>query len=131
MHKVYNWGFKMEFHLKKRQGPVEVSLSAMLRGRDGIFWLHGGDTPHIGALAIYRQGQPPQTICFEGHREDGIVDTLAGQLREYGQFENIIVCGGIHYNNIPKEWIPEIIVLCRQLGRELLKELYISEEGVP
>jgi len=113
----------MEVQLKERRGEIEVTLSAMLHGRDGVFWLHGGEVPHIGAISIGTADGSNQLITFPGHREDVIVAELARQLKECRLLDHTVICGGIHYDRIPKAWLPEITAACRTLGERLLAEL--------
>ncbi len=113
----------MEFHLKECRGGIEVTLSAMLYGRDGVFWLHGGEAPHIGAVSVGTGDGPNQLITFPGHREDVIVAELARQLKGCGLLNHTVICGGIHYDQLPKAWIPDIMAACRTLGERLLAEL--------
>ena len=50
-------------------------------------------------------------------------EEAAGRLERDGRLEHIVVCGGIHYDNINPEWIPKIVALCSQLGERLVREL--------
>lgn len=113
----------MEFTLHEVSGPIRVTLSVSLQGRDGIFWLYGGDRSHIGAVALREREGAAALFAFPGHREDGIVSDLAGALGRDGRLEHMVVCGGIHYDQIDPAWIPEIVALCGRLGERCLREL--------
>lgn len=113
----------MEFTLNAASGQIRVTLSASVQGRDGVFWLHGGEKRHIGAVALRESGGAGLLYSFPGHREAGIVGELARRLERDSWLEHIVVCGGIHYDNINPEWIPEIVALCGQLGERLVCEL--------
>lgn len=113
----------MRFDVTEHRGKIAITLSVMTCGSDGIFWLHGGDLPHIGAVAVNAGDGKRQLTLFPGHREDGIVEILSKQLEESGHIQHAVVCGGIHYNDIPKEWIPTIEEMCRTLGERALAEL--------
>ena len=113
----------MEFTLNAVSGQIQVALSASVQGRDGVFWLYGGEKRHIGAVALRECGGAGLLYSFPGHREDGIVGELARRLERDGRLEHIVVCGGIHYDNINPEWIPKIVALCSQLGERLVREL--------
>lgn len=42
----------MEFTLNAESGQIQVTLFASIQGRDGVFWLYGGEKRHIGAVAL-------------------------------------------------------------------------------
>ena len=46
----------MEFTLNAVSGQIQVALSASVQGRDGVFWLYGGEKRHIGAVALRECG---------------------------------------------------------------------------
>lgn len=118
----------MELTLHRTRGEVTVTLSALLQGKDGVFWLYGGDAPHIGAFCSHSAGTGTQTTLFPGHREEEVVRTFAGRLASAGCLDHILVCAGIHYDKIPKEWIAIVLDLCRELGEEMAARLLEEKE---
>lgn len=106
----------MEWTMHRTQGEISLTLTAHIQGDDGVFWLYGGTHPHIGALCVYSPAGGVHLTAFPGHREEEIVRTMVQQLAEAGALEHIVACAGIHYDQIPKEWLPVIVALCRELG---------------
>ena len=119
----------MELTLHREQGEISVTLSASVQGNDGMFWLYGGTHPHIGAVCICSRGCDEQVTIFPGHREDEIVRTLAHQLENIEILTHWVVCAGIHYEQIPKDWIPLIVSLCQDLGEEAANRLRAELAG--
>lgn len=113
----------MRIELSEKRGNIAVRLSAIVQGRDGIFWLYGGEKPHIGAVSVGFGTEKDKVIVFPGHREDIIVRELAEKLTKCKWMDHAVICGGIHYDDIPKEWIQDIILICRELGDQLLEKL--------
>lgn len=120
----------MELVLHKEQDGISVTLSGELHGTDGVFWLYGGTRPHIGAVCVCTREDGRLLTTFAGHREDEIASTLAGQLAGTGSLSHIVVCAGIHYDRIPREWIAVITELCRELGEEMALRLAGAQKEV-
>ena len=112
----------VDFVFTQTQGPVSVTLAGSVRGGDGVFWMYGGDRPHIGAVRVSGE-DGGLAMIYPGHREDALTDTLAGQLEQSGLLGHFVVCAGVHYDDIPKEWIPEILSAGRTLGQRAVSYL--------
>lgn len=119
----------MELTLHRTRGEVAVTLSALLQGKDGVFWLYGGDAPHIGAFCCHSAGTGTQTTLFPGHREEEVVRAFAGRLAAAGCLDHILVCAGIHYDQISGGRIAAVLDLCRELGEEMAARLSDGKEG--
>lgn len=121
----------VDFVFTQTQGPVSVTLAGSVRGGDGVFWMYGGDRPHIGAVRVSGKDGGGLAMTCPGHREDALTDTLAEQLRQSGFLGRFVVCAGVHYDDIPKEWIPEILSAGRALGQRAVSYLRerLAEQG--
>jgi len=92
-------------------------------GRDLVILVSGGET-HIGSVAVSnkaRSGEIRQ-LSLLGHREEVIVSQAAEVLKEVVPGE-IMVVGGIHYDDINKEQIDEINENCCQLLDQVVDRL--------
>lgn len=117
----------MEWKLTERQGEICISLAAMVQGRDGVFWIYGGTRPHIGAVAVELGGKTEQLTVFPGHREELVVRALEERLARCEWLEHVIVCAGIHYDDIRREWIPQILALCERLADRMVDCLNVMK----
>ena len=100
-------------------------------GREIRIWIHdtgqginvlmeGGDQGHIGAVGIAEPGMETKVITFPGHREEAICRKWATVLAaKYNA--PVVVEAGIHFNQITKEEIQEVLrILEKELERFLI-----------
>lgn len=82
--------------------------------------IEGGDQGHIGAVAVCAPGMETKVITFPGHREDVICRRWAQVLAAKYNVP-VVVEAGIHFNQITKEEIQEVLrVLEKGLERFLI-----------
>lgn len=92
-----------------------IELQVVKLGKDLLVVFSGG-VSHIGALAHTRKqnGDPVYEYTFPEHRDDVIVEKVMQALQaEVGG--ELLVAGGIHYDDITKDQIDRIIQNCDQL----------------
>ena len=110
-------------HLNKAGGHFRVDVVMLLYALDGCILVHGGDEPHIGAVAVGGSGIQPQDTVFLGHKEDGIVRMFREEITGKGLLRHCVVLSGIHYNAISREGIDTVLSLCEVLLTEVCREL--------
>ena len=91
--------------------------------QDGCVLIHGGDEPHIGAVAVGGGDVSPQESVFPGHREDGIARTFRETLLARGLLRHCVVLCGIHYDDIDADGIHTILSLCEELLADICRTL--------
>lgn len=106
-------------------------IKCKVLGREIRIWFHntgqginvlieGGDQGHIGALAVCAPGMETKVITFSGHREDVICRRWA-QVLAAKYNAPVVVEAGIHFNQITKEEIQEVLgILEKELERFLI-----------
>jgi len=125
------------FDLSSQGGRYQIHASAVLIGEDLLVAIWGGTRPHIGAVAVALPrpslADPQITSATSsvftllGHKEDEIVKMVSERLSaRLGK--NVVVTAGIHWDNLPKEGIEEIVSHCRELADEITTK--ISQEGI-
>lgn len=116
--------------LTASQGRLFLTLTAIPLGQDLCVTITGGDTPHLGAIAV-SQARPSlenpsltststSVITLIGHKEDALAKTAA-ELLSLHLSKNVVVCCGIHLDNISHTEI----ILAEKLTQELL-QIYLK-----
>jgi hypothetical protein len=114
--------------LQEGRGPHQVTLSYHATGRGLVIALTGGDSPHVGAVAL---SAPRPSLTGEGLGCDtwliplpGHKDILVGkELSEslcLALNQPVSVTAGIHMEGATEEDLHEIIRNCRVLGERFL-----------
>lgn len=119
------------FSIKEKSGRFEVYAQIDIIGEDILVVITGG-REHIGAIGI---GQPRPSIqdpdkisstssvyTFIGHKEDVVVKELSENLSKRLN-KKVVVIAGIHWDNLKKEEIEEILNLCRKIEVRILEEM--------
>ncbi|MCM8710318.1 hypothetical protein M2651_04665 [Clostridium sp. SYSU_GA19001] len=97
---------------------INLKLDVIYLGEDLCIILTGGDKPHLGAVTVGSNQVKEHTFCFPHHKEDYITKLVYSLITESFD-KNVIVCCGIHFDNISKEEITEVISLCKEMILEL------------
>jgi hypothetical protein len=108
--------------LSETIGRLTVHLRAMPIGRDWSIVVHGGDRPHIGAVALASPESPEescQSICLPSHRESELAQRIAIAIAGHANAAVCVSCG-IHLENITENEI----VLTRTIIDKLISELF-------
>lgn len=103
----------------------EISAAAKKAGPDWLVTVTGGCLPHIGSTTIaeYKDGSAQMyTILREGHR-DNVVGEMFAQEICLRTKETVCVSCGIHYDDVSKEEILQIVAASGELLNRLLEEI--------
>jgi gallate decarboxylase subunit D len=111
-------------------GRIMVTLTSVQMGEDLLVALHGGDRPHIGAVAISQprfdvEGEPVTGACTSvitvyGHREDQLARDVAHRIaRELGV--TVTVACGIHIDKISPREIKQVLILSETLTSRFIE----------
>ena len=82
--------------------------------------LAGGDRSHIGAVAVADEAGKVTVQTFPGHRETEIAQRYAEAFYERYRVP-VVASVGIHYDNITKQQITEIVAAAETVLEELLQ----------
>lgn len=106
----------------KKYNRIEINLKAIKMGEDLCLIMTGGDTPHLGALTAASDSLGTKTIVFDTHKENFVTEMASKILVD--EFHcNLIVCCGIHVDDIEKDEISAVLDLSRQMIVELRDKL--------
>lgn len=84
--------------------------------------LFGGDKPHIGTVGILDPAGKTTVIQFEEHREGVLCQQWCEALAKAGRIP-AVMSAGVHYDNVSKEEIVQIVRLCNELLKDMLDNL--------
>lgn len=111
LHKIYR---KQTISVFVLQARCNIQISVM-----------GGDRPHIGAVSIADLNGHISTFQFPGHRESIISERWVKCLYENG-CSPVVVCAGIHYDNLNRDEIETVLRLTDELLLQVLEKLHDS-----
>ena len=97
--------------------PIRCSATRLDEGFHVL--ITGGIKTHIGAVSTCRPAEEPETKFFPGHKDQFVSAPWAKALAEKTQEPVCVVCG-IHYDDITKEQIAEIMTVTDKLLTDLL-----------
>ncbi len=110
--------------LHRTVGRVALTLTATRMGRDLSVCLHGGDTPHVGAVAVARPRPSLQdarrisattsVIALTGHKEDVLARDMAQTMAARLDAVVVLACG-IHLDDITPGELAETGRLAEEL----------------
>jgi hypothetical protein len=103
-------------------GRIRLCLTSHFQGEDLVVTLHGGDRPHIGAVALARPGAPAEHLELPGHREGPLAERLAREMAEALELRVSLTCG-IHLDAILPEEIQAVQAMAEELAREMIRSL--------
>ncbi|MCX8110678.1 MAG: hypothetical protein N3D15_05470 [Syntrophorhabdaceae bacterium] len=117
--------------IKEKSGRFEIHAQINIIGDDVLVVITGG-REHIGAIGI---GQPRPSLqdpdkisatssvyTFLGHKEDVVAKGLSENLSK-GLNKKVVVVAGIHWDNLKKEEIEEILDICSKIEERILEEM--------
>jgi hypothetical protein len=106
------------FTVRTHEGEYDITAGVRLIGQNVLVAIYGGEKPHIGAVAM-AQPRPSlkdpnvtsataSVFTYVGHKEDDLAkaaaEILAAALKTH-----VVVTAGIHWDNLTKEGIQQII----------------------
>lgn len=99
----------------------------------------GGDRPHLGAVAVAQPREsladPLKTsattsnITLLGHKEDVLARSAASRVASAGS-TNVVVCCGIHVENILPEEIDGIEAICNEMIDEAISYIIDARKNI-
>ena len=115
--------------------PYRVEAEVLFLGEDILVILSGGDTPHIGSIAVAlprpsladagKISSTSSVYNFVGHKDQVIAqrvsEILSAQLNRH-----VVVIAGFHVDNISTEGIAQVVENCDGLAQMILQELGTS-----
>lgn len=118
-------------HLKTNSGLFDIEAKLTQIGEDLLVTIYGGEIPHIGAVAAAhprpslkdptRMSATASVICFTAHKEDELAKQAAEKLAA-GLNTRVVVTAGIHWDNLSKKEIDQIMANCRHLISLILEQ---------
>jgi hypothetical protein len=115
--------------LSHGKGSFVIEAEALLIGTDIVVALWGGSVPHVGAvaMAIPRPSLQDKSVISAtssvltspGHKEDEIVKWFS-ELVSAALDGTVVVSAGIHWDNLTREDIGTIRLICEELCARLI-----------
>lgn len=117
-------------------GAFDLTAAVRYIGQDLLVAIWGGESPHIGAVAVaqarpslrdsHRISATASVICLLGHKEDDIVKAAA--IRLAADFNTTaVVTAGMHWEDIDADGIDRVIenntLLIELVSRELKQRM--------
>jgi hypothetical protein len=112
------------YRASETSGRLTICFEAIFMGHDLNISLHGGDSPHLGAVALAQPrpslNNPEETsstcsvLAISGHKEDELARAMALDLSKKLKVTVCVACG-IHLDKIN----PDEIELALELGERL------------
>lgn len=87
--------------------------------------IFGGQRSHVGSVTVADEQGNLQTITLLGHKEDVITRQWAAQIWEIVK-QPVSVLGGVHYDDLEKEQLMEVIHVLEKLLAECKMNLQKS-----
>jgi hypothetical protein len=120
------------FSVKTAAGAYDIEARVMGIGEDLLVAIYGGETPHIGAVAVAqprpslrdasRVSATASVFCRMGHKEDDLAkatsEVLAATLNA-----PVVVTAGIHWDDLDEAGIKTVIQNSRVLVEMILEKL--------
>ena len=120
------------FLVEAGKDDYRITAKGFFIGDDLILAIYGGTRPHIGAVAI-AQPRPslkdPKAVSstssvftLVGHKEDFLAKKIAEKIAAVFNI-TVTVTAGIHWDNLTKEAIEEVVKASDELIDRLIDEL--------
>lgn len=117
------------YELSVEKGRIKANLKALVVGNDICVIVSGGDSPHIGAVAlsIPRPGlkDPDSTsastsvLTLTGHKDDELARLVSRELASKLN-RNVITTCGIHLDDIEPKEINDVINIIMESVKTLV-----------
>ncbi|NDV25387.1 hypothetical protein [Desulfovibrio sp. JC010] len=119
-------------HIEKTTPRFTLILTIQRMGKDLNVCLYGGDSPHIGAVALAvphaglrdpeKADASVSLLTVTGHKEDELARKISYTLATASNCTVSAVCG-IHLENAEKQEIAEVLAVADQMLEQALQEL--------
>lgn len=108
-----------QFELRRTLFGADIIAQVTVLDNGVHVLLTGGDRTHVGAVSVaYPQGNIT-TQQFPSHKDGVVSERWAKALCEAGRRPAVVVAG-IHYDDLSREQIAEVVALTDDMLRELL-----------
>ena len=104
--------------------PITVHVICLPNGLQVT--VYGGTLPHIGAVSVADPQGNVTTQQFPTHKDGLVSERWARVLSEAG-YRPAVVAVGIHYDDLSREQIAEVVVLTDDMLGELLHTLKAAD----
>lgn len=84
--------------------------------------LTGGSLPHTGAVSMFCNGKEDGQLQPSGHKDRAVSERWGKLLSETFQCRVTAVCG-IHYDDLERKQIAEIVALTDEMLTEAIREI--------
>ncbi len=120
-----------EIRLQRECLGSMISVTLHFSGRDLNVVIAGGDKEHIGSVSIAApreslsgegKSATVSTYVYSGHKDDVVGNEFAQVLCKKLQCK-VVVCCGIHYDNIDQEKLNMIVNTCNELLINVMKRI--------
>lgn len=112
--------------INSKHNRLELNLTAIKMGEDLCIILKGGEE-HLGSVTVGNR-ESVETFSFKDHKEYIITEMMSEFIRkEYSG--SLVICCGIHFDNITKNEISEISDMCFHMSKELCSKLKYNISG--
>lgn len=126
----------MTIKIITREDAYNIEADVEFIGDDLLVAIHGGEKPHIGAVAaaqprpsLKNPGRTSATasiICFVGHKEGDLVKTASERLAA-ALNTRVVVTAGIHWDHLGAEGIRKVMENSRILIDLILDKIRKDE----
>lgn len=99
-----------------------IELIALAHGKDYVVSVKGGDLPHIGSVAICIPGSHASVFSVPGHKDEVLALDLANIICNSLNCA-VTVSVGIHYDNLNKSQIDNIIGIVTSLMDQFIDQI--------
>jgi hypothetical protein len=96
------------------EGKYKVWLTHQTIGKDRVYLVGGGETPHVGGVVVVEPGKDPVVIRLGTHYDYVVLQPIAEEASKKYKVTAVAV-GGIHIDNASKEEIEIIVNNCKEL----------------
>jgi len=104
--------------LTSGKGKYKVWLKQKKIGNDIVYFLGGGEKPHIGSVVVCEPGKKTQVVKLEGHYDDVVLKPIAESACKKYKIK-VVAIGGVHVNNATKEEINILVKNCHDFIKKL------------
>lgn len=100
------------------KGKYKVWLEQKKIGQDLIYFLGGGEKPHVGSVVVCEPGKKTKVVKLEGHYDDVVLKPIAeAACKKYKT--TVVAVGGVHVDNATDEEINLLVKNCYDLIKKL------------
>ncbi|PNX48984.1 MAG: hypothetical protein BV459_01110 [Thermoplasmata archaeon M11B2D] len=100
------------------RGRYTVWLHRHHIGDDLVYFLGGGEQPHVGGVVIAQPGMKVKAIRLTGHYDDIVLQPIAqAACKKYNK--KVVAIGGVHVDHATTKEIDQLVENCRKLVKKI------------